>query len=68
MQFLMGQKTASMTRRYTHLSPGYLKEAAAKLDVAFAGFLPESKGTQMGTNGEETVSTPVHCCPSNENI
>jgi hypothetical protein len=68
VQKVLGHKTASMTSRYAHLSPALLKGATAKLDVAFAGLLPEPDGTQMRTNGEETVSTPVHSCPSDENI
>jgi len=59
---------APMTRRYAHLSPPFRKGAAAKLDTAFAGLFPEPDGTQMKTNGEETVSTRVHSYPSDENI
>ena len=58
----------SRSGRYAHLSPAVLKGATDKLDVAFTGLLSEPDGTQMRTNERETVSTPVHSCPSDENI
>jgi hypothetical protein len=33
-----------MTKRYAHLSPGYMQNVAGKLDVAFKGVLPEIAG------------------------
>lgn len=41
---LLGHKTLKMTKRYTHLSPGYMQATAGKLDTAFAGVLPDSTG------------------------
>ena len=38
---LLGHKTLKMTKRYAHLSPGYMQNVAGKLDKAFAGVLPE---------------------------
>jgi len=38
---LLGHKTLKMTKRYAHLSPGYMQTTAGKLDTAFAGVLPE---------------------------
>jgi integrase len=68
VQKLLGHKTASMTSRYAHLSPAFLAGATAKLDTAFAALLPPADGTQMSTSEKETVSTPDHSCPSDENI
>lgn len=39
-QFL-GHKTPRMTQRYAHLSPGYMAEAAGKLDSVMARVLPK---------------------------
>jgi integrase len=36
---LLGHKTLKMTKRYAHLSPGYMQNVAGKLDVAFKGVL-----------------------------
>jgi hypothetical protein len=46
VQKLLGHKTASMTSRYAHLSPAFLKGATEKLDAAFVGLLP--KTTEAG--------------------
>jgi hypothetical protein len=40
----LGHKTLKMTKRYAHLSPGYMQNVAGKLDVAFKGVLPEIAG------------------------
>jgi len=37
---LLGHKTLKMTKRYAHLSPGYMQNVAGKLDTAFKGVLP----------------------------
>jgi len=39
---LLGHKTLKMTKRYAHLSPGYMQAIAGKLDVAFKGVLPNA--------------------------
>lgn len=39
-QFL-GHKTPRMTQRHAHLSPGYMAEAAGKLDVMMGQVLPD---------------------------
>jgi len=39
-QFL-GHKTPRMTQRYAHLSPGYMAEAAGKLDIMMGQVLPD---------------------------
>lgn len=41
---LLGHKTLKMTKRYAHLSPGFMQSVAGKLAVAFKGVLPESAG------------------------
>jgi hypothetical protein len=40
---ILGHKTPRMTRRYAHLSPGFMAAAVNKLDGVFAGSLPEPK-------------------------
>lgn len=46
VQKMMGHKTASMTSRYAHLSPNFLKQETAKMDSYFSAL---SAGTQTGT-------------------
>jgi integrase len=51
VQKQLGHKTASMTSRYAHLSPAFLKGASARLDSVFAGItLDGNHGTEMGSN------------------
>jgi len=38
---ILGHKTPRMTQRYAHLSPAYMAAAVNKLDVVFAGSMPE---------------------------
>jgi integrase len=38
---LLGHKTLKMTKRYAHLSPGYMQATVGRLDTAFKGVLPE---------------------------
>jgi len=45
-QFL-GHKTPRMTRRYAHLCPGYMAEAAGKLDSVMARALPERPASSL---------------------
>ncbi len=40
----LGHKTPSMTQRYAHLSPGYMQEAAGKLDSVFGNIMPNHRG------------------------
>lgn len=47
IQELMGHKTITMTLRYAHLSPGYLREAVEGL---CEGIIEEQRGTVGGTN------------------
>jgi integrase len=56
VQKQLGHKTASMTSRYAHLSPGFLKGAAGRMDTVFSGItLDANHGTQMGTNGVQLL-------------
>jgi integrase len=68
VQKLLGHKTASMTSRYAHLSPAFLQGAAAKLDVAFAGLLPEGDGTQMRTSRVKLLKQRETTRNNDENI
>ena len=45
---ILGHKTASMTKRYSHLSPGHLQSAVAVIDRAInqaSGLLAQFSGT-----------------------
>ncbi len=54
---ILGHKTIAMTVRYSHLSPGHLRNAIAALDRAMtAPAIPTSQFTSQ--SGEKAPSTP----------
>jgi integrase len=66
-QFL-GHKTPRMTQRYAHLSPGYMAEAAGKLDVMMGQVLSDRRNCGPALVPTESPENRRNASPSSNSL